>query len=357
LTSERQSCVVNPQGRTFSADLDTKTRRHDTGVVLALARTHAYLEQFCSQIATETGQVCVDLPIRQYGVYKGLIQQDYELNRWVEADAYTLRLNFSLKNEENGVFEYLQAEKDTRFLAGLRKDGIRVLASRLVGLNTDSQRVMFELEGKIPVQLEFKADVHAGSVALCLSNFDMLGTRCYVLKPEQITDEFLHQMGRFILRRKNSFLNETLVVESYEPVRDDEQTSCNPVLLASEIKNADILEFDVAELFIRKTVVLRHHDQEQLFDSRRAACHIGRKYPADIIIRSRFVSRDHATLGLHDNQFLLHDHSRNGIYIKPAGQKMIHLHNAQYKLEGSGVFCVGETIVPDHPDIISYEVT
>ena len=265
MTSKKQPCVVNPEGRAFGADLalDAKTRRHDAGVVLALARTHAYLEQFCSQIATEREQVCVDLPIRQYGVYKGLIQQDYELNRWVEADAYNLRLNFSLKNEENGVFEYLQVERDTSFLASLRKDGIRVLASRLVGLNTDSQRVIFELEGKIPAQLEFKADVHAGSIALCLSNFDMLGTRCYVLKPEQITDAFLHQMGQFILRRQNSFLKDTLVVDGYESVRDDEQTSCNPVLLASEVKRADILEFEVAKLFIRKTVVLRYHDREQ----------------------------------------------------------------------------------------------
>ncbi len=358
LARENQSYVINPKGSTFCADLKLeKTRRHDAGVVLALERAYAYLEQFCSQITTQAEQASFDLPIRQYGVYKGLVPREYQLNRRVEADAYTLRLDFSLKSEENGVFEYLLSDKDTSFLADLRKDGVKVLASRIVGLNTDSQRVMFELEGKIPVQLKFKADVRAGSVALCLSNFDMLGTHCYVLKPEQITDEFLHQMGRFILRRHNSFLKETLVVNSYEPVRDDDQTSCNPILSVSEVKSADILEFEVADLFTRKKVVLRYHNREQFFDSRRAACHIGRKYPADIIIRSRYVSRDHATLGLHDHQFLLHDHSRNGIYIKPTGRKMIHLHNARYRLEGSGVFCVGETVTSDHPDLVTYEVT
>jgi hypothetical protein len=358
LAREKQSFVMNSAGSTFCAgmELDVKTQRHDAGVILALARTHASLEQFCSQ-AVQESPITFDLPIRQYGVFKGLIQQQYELHRRVEAGTYNLRLNFSLQRVEKGVFEYFQADKDTSFLACLRKDGVKVLASRVVGLNTDSQRVLFELEGKVPVQLEFKADVRAGSVALCLSNFDMLGTRCYVLKPEQITDEFLHQLGLFILRRHNSFLKETLVVNSYEPVRDDDQTSCNPILSEIEVKSADILEFEVAELFVRKKVILRYHDREQLFDSRRAACHIGRKYPADIIIRSRFASRDHATLGLHDNRFLLHDHSRNGIYIKPAGRKMIHVHNTQYRLDGRGVFCVGETVHPNHPDLVSYEVT
>lgn len=359
MAREKQSHLMNTEGSTFCAglNLDVKTRRHDAGVVQALARTHAYLEQFCDQIRAKEKQVSFDLPIRQYGVYRGLIQQEYELKRKIEADVYTICLSFSLQSKENGVFEYLQAEKDTRFLAGLRKDGVKVLASRIVGLNTDSQRVTFELEGKIPVQLEFKADVRTGSVALCLSNFDMLGTRCYVLSPEQVTDEFLDQMGRFILRRHNAFLKETLVINSYESVRDDDQTTCNPILPASKVKSADILEFEVADLFVRKKLVIRCHNREQIFDSSRAACHIGRKYPADIIIRSRFVSRDHATLGLHDNQFLLHDHSRNGIYIKPAGRKMIHLHNAQYRLEGSGVFCVGETLTPGHRDLVTYEVT
>jgi hypothetical protein len=108
---------------------------------------------------------------------------------------------------------------------------------------------------------------------------------------------------------------------------------------------------------MRKRVVLRYRGQEQRFDSSYAACHLGRKYPADIIVRSRFVSRDHATMGLHENQFVLHDHSRNGIYIQPEGQEMIHLNHGRYRLEGRGVFCLGETSTSSHPDLICYEVT
>ncbi len=358
LAHEKQSYLMDSEGSASCAGLkqDAGIYQHDAGVVLALARTHVYFEQFCRQIEARSKYVRFDLPIRQYGIYNGLIQQDYQLSQQVDADTYSICLNFSLQNEQNGIFEYPLVERNTHFLVGLRKDGVKVIASRILGMDTHSQRVMFELEGKIPVQMEFKANARTGSVALCVSNFDTLGTRCYVLKPEQITDEFLHQLGECILRRHKSFLKNTLVVDSYEPVRDDAQTCCNPVLAVSEVKSADILKFELADRSTRRKVILRYHDQEQLFDSRRTVCHLGRKYPADIIIRSRFVSRDHATLGFHNDRFLLHDHSRNGIYIKPTGRKMIHLYNAQYRLEGSGVFCVGEIITPNHPDLVHYEV-
>jgi hypothetical protein len=360
LAYENQPYLVSSEGSTFCAAgqrLDTLTRRHDAGVALAMARARTYLEEFCTLNASNIGHGCIDLPIRQYGTFKGLAQKDFKLNRRIEANTYKLSLDFCLYSDEKGIFEYFQAERDTSFLlASLRKDGVKVLASRIVGLNTDSQRVRFELEGLVRAKVEFKADVGTGVIALCITNFDTLGTRCYVLRPEQITDKFLHQMGRFVLRQSNTFLDESLIVNSYEPIRDDELTSCNPVISANVPKSADILAFEQADLFASKRVVLRYRDREQVFDSRRAACHLGRKYPADVVIRSRFVSRDHATLGVRGSQFILHDHSRNGIYIKPAGRKMIHLHNAQYRLEGRGVFCVGELITKGHPDLVSYEV-
>lgn len=334
---------------------DALTLQLDGGTVLALARTHAYLEQFCSHTATQSNKVSIDLPIRQYGVFTGLIQQDYELGRHNQSDAHIVRLNFSLYHPQKGLFQHFQAENDMNFLAALREDGVKVLASRMVGLNTPSQRVIFELEGNIPVQLEFRADMRAGSVALCMTNFDMLGTRCYTLKPEQITAEFLRQMGRFLLRRHNSFLKDTLAISSNAADRDDKQSVRNPAPARAQ-KSAEILEFEVADLFARKQVVLRYHDKEQCFDSSRATCRLGRKFPADILIRSRFASRDHATLGMYENQFLLHDHSSNGIYIKPEGREMIHVHNGPYRLEGRGVFCLGEAISDNNPDLIVYEV-
>lgn len=332
---------------------DYTTLQTGASVVIALTRIYTYLDELSRQLSEASSRIMVDLPIHEYGVYKALEQRDYRLSQISGEKKPRVAFSFNLVSEKSLEVEYLFDEEQERVVPRLREDGVRVLSSQVSRAGSGQQKIRFELAGEIPAQLQFEGNLAKNEITLKLTNFESLGTESYLIKSNWVSDDFLKQLGRLLLRKRSGFLKDT--VERSEPssvvlgLEDESVTDTKP-------QSADILAFEVSRLLSRKRVILRYQRQEHHFDVDDPVCYLGRKFPADIQIRSRFVSREHASVIYQDSGFIIRDNSSNSTFVQPDGQPMIQVHNGTYALEHRGIISLGETIYPDNPDLIYYEI-
>ncbi len=322
---------------------------------VALGRIHAYLQHLCRRLGETARTVRADMPIRGHGILRDLTQTDYRVTRGRVGDCRRVRLQMMLRRAEPQQFQVPCPRGNRDFLRGLKEDGLRILGSRVAGLNSDTPRVLFEVAGEVPVELEFEAcAADPERVDLLVVNFDRLGVARYEFGAEEFDGELLRQLGLFILRRPNHLLRDR--PGEREAGRFHQRLTRAETLqeIGPPPTRAEVLDFQRAARRARR-LLLRYGGEELVLDARRSVCRIGRKFPSDILVRSRFASRDHASIVLHEGEFLLHDHSNNGTFVRPDGGPELLIHNGAHRLRGSGVISPGEYI-QDGVDLIHYRV-
>jgi len=77
-----------------------------------------------------------------------------------------------------------------------------------------------ELKAAIPVSITFEGILETSSIQLTLKNYDSLACSHTFINPEQIDEEFLDQLGLFILRKENNFMKKELTEEEKEIFRN-----------------------------------------------------------------------------------------------------------------------------------------
>ncbi len=343
------------RARPADAGSRRKSERRVAPASVALARIYAYLQHLCRRLAETPRPVRVDMPLRGHGTLRDLAQADYRLSRGWGGGCRRVRLQMVLRRAEPQQFQVPCPRGNRDFLRGLTEDGLRILGSRVAGLNSDTPRVLFEVAGEVPVELEFEACARDPErVDLLLVNFDRLGVTRYEFGADEFDHELLRQLGLFILRRPNRLLCDR--PGEREAGRFQQRLTRAETLqeIDPPPARAEVLDFQRAARRTR-CLRLRYAGEELVLDTRRSVCRIGRKFPSDILVRSRFASRDHASIVLHEGEFLLHDHSNNGTFVRPDGGPELHIHNGVHRLRGSGVISPGEYI-EDGVDLIHYHV-
>ncbi len=320
----------------------------------ALIRIHAYLAHLCRRLNETDPDIRVTLPVRDLGALHDLRQTGYRVTQGQVGARHRVRVQMVLRGAASRRFEAPYPQHQPDLLRELRADGLRICGSRVLGLHSERPRLQFELAAKVPVELEFEAgaDDDPERVDLLLVNFDELGVLRYEFDAAEFDRERLRLLGLFLLRRSARLLAGRPAER--EPGRYRQRLARAETLQVVVPPLAEVLEFRRPPPRPRR-LLLRFGGEELTLDARRSVCRIGRKFPSDILVRSRFASRDHASIVWRDGEFLLHDHSNNGTFVRPDGGVEQLVHNRTQRLTGSGVICPGEYI-QDGVDLIHYRV-
>jgi len=114
----------------------------------------------------------------------------------------------------------------------------------------------FRISPIVPVLFRMTADIDASNIVMSITNFDGLGVRKLVLRPEQITEEFLDAFGSYIIRRESDFLKTKISDLDKQKIRD--RIHEEKIVQEQELKRLAEAEA-MAELDKRK------HDKKGMF--------------------------------------------------------------------------------------------
>lgn len=322
--------------------------------VVQLSAIYSFFNQYIAARSRDGDEARrVDLSCERFGVIPSLTAVDFRTDQSFSDAGSQVDFRFRLVRDLPIDIACPVSLNDDDIPLALRRDGVIVLSSRIRRGGAEHGVLSMEIAPDIPVGLTFRSVLGSSDIQLETRNIGTLGSRGFRFSSRRVGPEFfdsLEQLLRF---------DSLTLLDEFEEQSEASATLPSPQIeqtIQTETVSADILTFDLSRRARQKSLRLVYQGEEFIFNSEHPVCRLGRRMPADIQIRSRFVSREHATLILDNRQFSLRDHSSNGTYVRPEGRPTYMLHHASQKLEGVGVISLGEEISLSNPDLIYYEI-
>jgi adenylate cyclase len=101
---------------------------------------------------------------------------------------------------------------------------------------------------------------------------------------------------------------------------------------------------------------LKYHDQVLRLNSGQSGFTIGRNAENDLMVSDDYTSRLHAQIIVRKGKFILVDRSTNGTFVVSPDNSHTFIQREEYLLQNSGWIGLGELRLPDHADVIYFEV-
>ncbi|UCE88581.1 MAG: hypothetical protein JSW10_09595, partial [Pseudomonadota bacterium] len=175
-------------------DLEAYNR---AAVVASLRRVHDFLHDMVEQLYLLERDITVDYLLLGVGELSGLTQGGYELYSKTRGEM-EVGLCYSLASDKEYRFEFDDAE----MVKGLEEDLKTCGLIPRVDWSAEGEREhnVLTLKGEIPISLLFRENFDDASVDLAIANYMGPGHSEYRLKPDQINEAFLEELGKFVLR-------------------------------------------------------------------------------------------------------------------------------------------------------------
>jgi hypothetical protein len=102
------------------------------------------------------------------------------------------------------------------------------------------------------------------------------------------------------------------------------------------------------------TLMLHYHDQVVNLHARKDPFILGRRQTCHLVANQDYVSREHARIVFRHGQFVLIDQSLNGTYVRLQNGDVVHVHQDEHVLTGSGYISLGQTLVENGDNLIYF---
>jgi adenylate cyclase len=101
---------------------------------------------------------------------------------------------------------------------------------------------------------------------------------------------------------------------------------------------------------------LQYHGQVLQLKLEQSGFTIGRNAENDLMVCDDYTSRQHAQIIVRKGKFVLMDQSTNGTFIVASDSSRTFIQREEYVLQNQGWIGLGELRLPDHPDVIYFEI-
>lgn len=313
-------------------------------VVTALQTIHAYLHDLIEQLNFVDPDIQCNFSIGEFGELNDLRQGDYKLLYESSYNKETVNLSFALNNEETIELEIVETDTTKQHLDKMKNQGL--LANFVA-----RQPPKISIQGYVPVRLEFSSDFDDACIHVALHNYSQFEDAIYKLHLQDISDDNLNELGAFIVRQQNSFMD--LLTEDSQAIsiimaKPSGQNSEGP--MTQEMDSSRL-----RSLFNREhRLYLTYHNVIKDVGTRTQGFILGRAKDCDLAVNSELASRHHAQLVFRKGKFVLIDQSTNGTFVKTQGGKEVYVQSEAVPLSGSGFISLGKAVSVDNEHLIYF---
>lgn len=313
-------------------------------VVNSLQTIHNYLHELFEQLNFVEPDITTSIKIDGLGELEDLAQHDYRLLNDSTTNRESIRCNIALTNDSKLELETEPSIETKERLEALKTQGLLINY-------TSHAPIQVTISGYVPASIDFESDFEESNIHVTISNFSRLTKEHYMLNVDNISDDLLEELGKFILRRENNFMD-VLVEDSHgismvqrRPKTADEEHTMTEELDASRLRS----------IFNREhRLYLTYHNTIKDLGSKNHGCIVGRAKDCDLMVKSDLASRHHAQLVFRKGKFVLIDQSTNGTFVKPQNGKEVYVQSEETPLSGSGFISLGKAVTVDNEHLIYY---
>lgn len=182
------------------------------------------LIEHLNYIKTETK---ISYPVNPDGSMQEFQQSDYKLNIDSSNEVKEINLRFYCKLKEPLVFDLENKERIQRYADVLHRYRIEFDRTDNKDSNYELISAKFKVVGPVPVNIILQGDIATSSIHLFLNNFEKPGLTKHTFKERHITEEFIDDFGKFILRQNPEFLKLEIADEQKNQIRQNIEAELN----------------------------------------------------------------------------------------------------------------------------------
>ncbi|MBF0219359.1 MAG: hypothetical protein HQL49_07505 [Gammaproteobacteria bacterium] len=196
--------------------------RYQTQLKPIMQRIYRYFSDLQQQMVAAHLEITTDYLLPGLGKLTGLSQSLFKINVDSSENLRELTLQFSAGYGDSRLFTLHSATAAEEARSFFDKYRIRYVDWALRDEKNPDQIIGAKIEAHIllPMVFQFNADVENGLIRLSLLNFNHLGVRRLSYTPEKINDNWLDELGYFLLRKRATLHSREISEESREVLRE-----------------------------------------------------------------------------------------------------------------------------------------
>jgi len=204
-----------------------------------MLQLYTFLNEFIEHLNYIKNITKVSYPIAPDGSLVEFEQSDYKITIDSTKAITDMNLRFDCTLSEILVYEIENSERILSYTDVLHSYRIDFDRVDVKDNNYDLIRAKFKIKGPISVNIILQADIQTSSINMLLNNFDKPGSSKHIYKERHITEEFIDDFGKFILRQNPMFLKLDIAEEHKEQIREKIQEDLK--LRQQELEEAERL--------------------------------------------------------------------------------------------------------------------
>ena len=212
--------AAEEQERLHQAEL---LKYYEKNIHPKMLQMYSFLNEFIEHLNYIKNPTKVSFPIRPDGSMQEFEQGDYKVTIDSTKIVKDMNLHFNCKLEEPLIFELENSERILRYTDVLHSYRIDFDRTDNKDSNYELISATFKVNGPIPVNIILQGDIATSSINILLNNFDKPGVSKHVFKERHITEEFIDDFGKFIIRQNPDFLKLDIADENKEKIRQNIQ--------------------------------------------------------------------------------------------------------------------------------------
>jgi len=193
---------------------------YDTEVNPKIEMLYTFLKELEEHLNYLKPEIFVGYDIPGYGRLENMKQGKYAMEKGRREILKKVPFKFTCSEFGPLTYEVEGKEKLSHVMDELQQAGIRYSCKKNRGGNDEVVGAIMEIEPSIPVSIVFEGVLETSGITMTITNFeDIMWTTTY-LKPEFITDNFLDELGKYIMRKESNFLRQDLSEDNKGHIRE-----------------------------------------------------------------------------------------------------------------------------------------
>jgi len=140
------------------------------------------------------------------GIKRDLKQHSYNINTDSSDEMKQIILTFYCTDVDNIEFEVENKKNVEKHIEYLQRHKLQYTSQQYRDDSHEVASAKFNLESKVKVTILIQGDVQNSCIHLNFNNFQGLGLLKRDIQAEQVTEDFLDEMGKYLIRESNDFM-------------------------------------------------------------------------------------------------------------------------------------------------------
>ena len=184
-----------------------------------MLQLYTFLNEFIEHLNYIKLDTKSSYPVKPDGSMQEFAQGDYKVTIDSANEVKEINLRFYCELKEPLIFELENSERIQRYTDVLHSYRIEFDRTDNKDNNYELISSKFKVVGPIPVNVILQGDVATSSIHLILNNFEKSGVSKHTFKERHITEEFIDELGKFIIRDNPEFLKLDIEDDHKEKIR------------------------------------------------------------------------------------------------------------------------------------------